>query len=109
MTFCANDFDEFLTVERLITSDDGFGGKTSSWVERTGIWCKVEDKSGGEGNLNGRIETFQSIECTTHFDDDIIATDRLLLDGVYYDIKRVKDIDRKRRYMTIFADSQVTT
>ena len=107
-TYCANDFDEYVTVQRLIQSDDGFGGKTSSWVDRTGLWCKVIDKSGGEGELNGRIEATESIECITHFRDDLDSTDRLLLDGVYYDVKRLENVNRKRRYLKIYADSQVT-
>ena len=109
MKLCAKDFDEYVIVEKLTTIDDGFGGKTSSWSQRTGIWCKVVDKSGGEGELNGRIETSESIEITTQFRDDLVTTDRILLDSVYYDIKRLENVERKRRYLKIYADSQVTS
>lgn len=109
LNLCASDFSECAVVEQLTEADDGFGGKISTWSQRTELWAMVEDKSGGEGELNGRIEAVESVELTTQFRDDIQTTDRVLLEGVYYNISRLEDVKRKRRYLKIYASSQVTS
>lgn len=107
LKLCASNFSEYVTVEQLTEADDGFGGKASTWTDRTGLWCYIEEKSGGEVESSGRIEAADSIECTTQYRDDLEETDRILLEGVYYNITRLQNIERKNRYLKIYATSQI--
>jgi len=89
----------------LTSAPDGFGGLTSSYSMRGDVWCKITDKSGGESSVAGRVKEQKTIELITHYRDDIIATDKVELDGVTYDISEIENIDRRGIYLRITADS----
>ena len=103
--YCPEDFDEYATVETPTETPDGAGGYTITWAERVGIWCKVETVSGGEGIIAGRLEHSEGLTLTTHYNADILDTDRIELDGEYYKITRIEDVDRKQWYMIIYIET----
>mgnify|MGYP000040090455 CR=1 FL=1 len=106
---CAKDFTEYVEVETKTETADGYGGYDTVWANKTFLWCKVEDKSGGEPFTNGRLETTTSTEFTTQYRDDITTLDRLILDGITYNITRVVNLDRKSRYLKVYGDSGVAS
>lgn len=103
--YCPEDFGEYATVETPTETPDGAGGFTIAWAERVGIWCKVETVSGGEGIIAGRLEHSEGLTLTTHYNADIVDTDRIELDGEYYKITRIEDVDRKQWYMIIYIET----
>lgn len=107
MKYCSRDFDTYLTIEMLSLSPDGAGGQDESWSERSGLWGKVTDKGGGESELHGRQEATINIEVACHYRDDILTTDRLLLDGIYYGIDRLENVGRRGVFLKIYASSEV--
>ncbi len=103
--FCPEDFEEYASIEAITEVADGAGGFTDSWVERVGVWCMVDTTGGGEGIIAGRLEHSESLNLTTHYNSDVLDTDRVLLDGEYYKITRIEDIDRKHRFMIIYLET----
>ena len=106
---CARDFSEYVEVETPTEGADGFGGYSTTWANSAYIWCMVDDTGGGEPLTNGRIETATSAVFTTQYRDDISTLDRLVLDGVTYNIRRVENVERKSRYLRLYGESGVTT
>ena len=106
---CARDFTEYVEVQEATRTADGFGGYSKTWTNKAYLWCKVEDKSGGEPLTNGRLETTTSTVFTTQYRDDVLTTDRLILDGVTFNITRVVNLDRKSMHLVIYGESGVTT
>ena len=106
---CARDFSEYLEIQRPTDVADGQGGFTTTWASFDYIWARVEDTGGGEAQINGRLETVLSARITTTFRDDIQNTDRLVIDSILYNILRITDIDRDRKYLTITIESVVAT
>jgi len=104
--FCSQDLQEYLLVRKLSAVVDGFGGTTSTFTDRTNIWAKVIDRSGDEAEISGRVKATRSIEVVTHYRDDIIETDIIILDGITYNISRIDNIDRKSIYLMIIADNR---
>ena len=102
---CPEDFEEFATVEYITEVPDGAGGWTDSWASRVDIWCSVETNSGGEGIIAGRLEHSETLILTTHYNSDIVPTDRVTLEGVEYKVSRVEDIDRKHEFMKIYIET----
>lgn len=102
---CANEFTEFALVEELTIGSTNAGGLSETWSTRGNLWCKVKDTGGNEPQISGRLKTFKAIEVIANYDANIVATDRLTLDGVVYNIKSVENIDRRGIYMRIMADN----
>jgi SPP1 family predicted phage head-tail adaptor len=106
---CARDFSEYVEVETPTESADGFGGYTDAWANKAYLWCKVDDTGGSESLTNGRLETDTSAVFVTQFRSDISTLDRLILDGVTFNIRRVENVERKSRYLRLYGESGVTT
>lgn len=106
---CARDFSEYVEVETPTEAADGFGGYVSTWANKTYIWCMVNDTGGGESFVDGRESTNTSAVFVTQYRDDITTKDRLLLDGVTFNVRRVENVDRKSRYLRLYGESGVTT
>lgn len=105
MPNCISDFSDYIEVQSLTETADGYGGKTVAHTTKAYIWGQVSDTGGGEVDTAGRIETEKRIDILTRWRDDIVVTDRLLLDGIYYNIKYLENVDRKSEYLRILADS----
>ena len=105
---CARDFSEYVEVETPTEAVDGFGGYTSAWASKTFLWCKVDDTGGGEALTNGRLETDTSAVFVTQYRDDITVKDKLILDSVTYNIRRIENVERKSRYLRLYGESGVT-
>lgn len=103
--FCPNDFEEYATVESITETTDGAGGYTDAWATRVGIWCMVETVSGGESVIAGRLEHSEGLVLTTHYNSEIVDTDRINLDSEYYKITRIEDVDRKHEFMKIYIET----
>jgi SPP1 family predicted phage head-tail adaptor len=106
---CSRDFDVYVTVESPTDSADGFGGFSTSWATKTTIWCKYEERNGEVPLKNGKLTTETGVIFTTVYRDDVLTSDRLVLDGLVYDIKRVDNLNRKNEYLVIYCDSGVAT
>lgn len=104
--YCSRDFREEILVQQYVSADDGFGGSTRSYSDLGNIWGKVTDKAANEGEISGRVKATKSIEVITHYRTDIKETDRLVLDGVTYNIRGVINIDRDSLFLQITADNR---
>jgi SPP1 family predicted phage head-tail adaptor len=107
----AGEFRFPVAVERPIDTPDGAGGSSTAWVVTIPIiWCSVEEMTGDEqyGDKDkGRVRTFKKVRFTSWFRDDIKATDRLVLEGVLYNIRTVTNLLLRNKFVQIVADCGV--
>lgn len=107
--FCSRDFRDVVTVERATESADGFGGYTPSWATQATIHGLIETTGGGEDIEGGRLEPTETVIITCHYRNDILASDRLVIDSENYNISRIENIDRRSRFLRIYAETGVRT
>jgi len=107
--FCARDFRDAVTVERGVESSDGAGGYTIVWSTLTTVFGLIETSGGDEPLTAGRLEPRESVVITCQFRSDLLESDRLLIDGEYYNISRLENIDRRSRFLRIYAETGVRT
>ena len=109
--FCAGDFRFPATIERPVSVDDGVGGQTITWTTHIAtIFCAVENKAGSEpygDKSTGRIRTFQKFLFTTWWGHDIQQTDRVLFQGLLFNIRQVNNLNLLNKFMQIEADAGV--
>ena len=107
--FCSRDFRDVFTVERNTESSDGVGGYTSSWATIATIYGKIETVGGDEPLTAGRLEPTESLVLTTHYRTDLLESDRLIVASEEYNITRLENIDRRSRFLRIYAETGVRT
>jgi SPP1 family predicted phage head-tail adaptor len=109
--FTAGEFRFMVGVERPIETPDGAGGSSTAWVAVIPVvWCHVEQNTANENyndQAGGRVRTFQSVRFTTWWREDIKATDRLVFDGVLYNIRAVNNLLNRNKFLQITAESGV--
>ena len=107
--FCARDFRDFVTVERATESADGFGGYTPSWATHATLFGLIETVGGDEGLDAGRLEPTETVVVTCQFRSDLLESDRLDIAGDKFNITRLENIDRRSRFLRIYAETGVRT
>lgn len=106
-SICAGDLKHLVSVQENPRPSDGYGGydnDSSAWAEKFTIWCKVVEKSGDEKFAHHRVETRARVVFTTRYRNDIEETYRLFFEGKGYNIRRVDDLKRQRRWLEITTD-----
>lgn len=104
---CPSEFDTpFVVEDPTIVEDDCGGDEQKTWlVKISPLWCKFVEKSGGETFVQHGQQVRARCEITTHFRTDINENMRLVDEnGIYYNIKRVKDIEKKHQYLLITTE-----
>lgn len=98
-----------VTVERATESADGYGGFTPSWATQATVHGKIETTGGNEILEGGRLEPNESIVVTCHYRSDLLESDRLVIGSDNFNITRLEDVDRRSRFLRIYAETGVRT
>jgi SPP1 family predicted phage head-tail adaptor len=109
--YVAGDFRLPIQVQRPDYVSDGVGGQITTWlVHLDSILCAVENKQGSEpygDKATGRVRTFQKFVFTTWYGYDIQQTDRILFQGLLYNIRQVNNLKLLNKFLQIEADAGV--
>ena len=89
------------------TGDDGFGGQPTGATFVATLPCSVVQKSGTEIFNRDQLETVDTIEVETRYRSDINTENILEFEGNQYDIKRVQDVDYRKRVLVVTAERQI--
>jgi len=107
--FCSRDFRDSVTVQRETEVADSYGGYTVSWANFASIFGKIESTGGSEPLTAGRLEPDETVVVTCHYRSDLLETDRLVIGGEEFNITRLENIDRRSRFLRIYAETGVRT
>lgn len=106
---CSRDFRDAVIVERPTETTDGAGGFTVAWATVATVFCMIETSGGNERLEAGRLEPESSIVATCHYRGDLLESDRLNIGGSYYNVTRLENVDRRERFLKIYAETGVRT
>lgn len=102
--------DQRVTLQRLVVSSDGAGGQTETWADfddTPGIWAHVIAKSGREAMVEGRTTATFIVLFTIWNRRDIDPRDRILWQGVAYNIRGIRDEGGRARRLVIEGERGV--
>lgn len=90
---------------------NGRGGSTVTWAAVPGAptRAKVKHVSGSERYRAGRLEAATQARIYVRYSPLINASQRVLLDGEALQIRAVLDIENRKRWLEIYAESGVVT
>ena len=104
-SLCSKMLKEPVDLQSLSLVADGYGGQDKTWTSEGTLWCMMKQTSGSEGAEAGRLEARTTVKFTTHYRSDVSATNRLVYNGVNYNIRSVENIDFGDIWMDIVAES----
>jgi len=104
---CSKMLKEPVELQSLTVAVDGYGGQDKTWTSEGTLWCMMKQTSGSESTEAGRLEAKTTVKFTTHYRSDIDATNRLIYNGVNYNIQSVENLDFGDVWMVIVAESGV--
>jgi SPP1 family predicted phage head-tail adaptor len=102
--------DQKITLQRFTTAMDGYGGQLQSWVNyetNATVWAHVVAKAGREAMVEDRMSATFVVLFTIWNRRDIDPRDRILWQGVTYNIRGIRDEGARSNRITIEAERGV--
>lgn len=91
-----------VTISRVTTVADAGGGQAETWATLyANIPAKVQPVRGHEQETQGRVQTVRTILVTVQYGYDITILDKLVWDGVDWNITHAENRDGSRRRLTL--------
>ena len=95
----AGELDERITLQKPITSKDGFGDVTPTWTDvvNGGVWAKRRETRATETFEEDRLVAKTITEFTIRYRPDVNPTYRVVdADGKVYEIHGIQRVGRRR-------------
>jgi SPP1 family predicted phage head-tail adaptor len=102
--------DQRITLQRLAKTPDGGGGYVESWADfdsNPRPWAKVMAKAGRETVIEGRVAAQFTVLFEIYNRTDLVETDRIVWDGVSYNIRGIRREGGQPLTMVIEAERGV--
>lgn len=102
--------DQRILLQRLSRTPDGAGGTTEAWLNfgcNPHVWANVIAKAGSETMVEGRITATFTVLFTIRNRRDIDPRDRIIWQGVAYNIRGIRDMGARELNMVIEAERGV--
>jgi SPP1 family predicted phage head-tail adaptor len=94
----AGKLDRRVTVQERTVVRDEAGGETVTWVARATVWASRRDYSNvsaREQVLANQLTPVSQVTFRIRHRSDVELTDRLVHDGVAYDIQHIAEVGRR--------------
>jgi SPP1 family predicted phage head-tail adaptor len=108
----AGQMDQRITLQRLARTADGYGGFTDAWADyptNARVWAKVMAKAGRESMVDGRMAATFTVLFEIYNRTDIDPRDRIIWDGVTYNIRGLRLEGSQRQKLVIEAERGVAS
>lgn len=102
------ELDQKISITREILVDDGLGGQSvTNKSLYPDIWAKIRSLSGGEEERYDKINAKETSAFIIRNRPDIKEDDRILWDGVQYNIRHIEKKSKRDLYLKIIAERGV--
>lgn len=91
----ATKLDRLISIERAVITTDPFGGDSYVWSELAEVWAEVKPISDGERWRAAQVLASVTTRFRIRWGAGVKVTDRIIYDGLVYDIAAVKEIGRR--------------
>ncbi len=111
MTFQTGELDQLINFVRPESGSDGLGGKTDvvQNVIATNVWAKRRPLSGKEFTRYDAVNNSAMCAFVIRYRDDLLPTDQIYSDGIYYNIRFIPPVSNRSMYLVIEAESGVAS
>lgn len=104
MSYRVGELDQLITFERQSIVADGLGGGDLSWASVGSVWAHVRPLSGREITDFDRVNAAAKHLFIIRWPIEINESDRIVWDGVFYNIRAIKTPKSRNLYCEIEAE-----
>jgi SPP1 family predicted phage head-tail adaptor len=104
--------DQRITLQRFAAASDGYGGQLQTWADyatNPTVWANVIAKAGREGMTEDRMTATFVVLFTIWNRRDIDLRDRIVWQGVTYNIRGIRDEGARAQRIVIEAERGVAS
>lgn len=91
----AGRLDRRIRIERATVDRDTHGGKTETWALLMEVYAQVTPLRGRELVAAGQVMPGVETKFTIRWREGILPADRIVYEGVHYDIQHLAEIGRR--------------
>jgi SPP1 family predicted phage head-tail adaptor len=88
-----------IIIEEATYTDNGFGGKITTWTTLATVWAKVEHLSGRELQIAQQISPNILYEITIRYRSEMSTQYRIYYSGQYFNIRDIKDLNNMHKWL----------
>lgn len=106
----ARDFDQQITLQAQTATPDGAGGSVVGWANfatDATVWAAVRALAGNEQFSEDRTTATAKVLFTIRNRDDVTEKDRIVFEGLAYNIRTVMKDGPRKMYLKIEAERGV--
>jgi SPP1 family predicted phage head-tail adaptor len=92
-----------VTVQFKTVTPDAYGGPVETWTDVCTAWASVEPLQGRELANAQTVNTETTTRITMRYMPGVIAANRIVFEGKFYNIQSVIDTEMKHRELVIMA------
>lgn len=105
----AGALDQRITIERETLTDDGAGGKLSTWATLATVWGEVKPMNGSELLARGGVVAVSKVRFTIRNSLALSETDRISWGGKVYNIREILTAGNRPLTIEIVAERGVSS
>lgn len=103
MSFTPGEMNERITFQSESRADDGYGGFELSWDDIDTVWAHTRPMSGKEYEHADTMQAEGVNLFVTRYRDDIVPSNRIMWEGIAYDIVEIKRTTGRKLYTEFVA------
>lgn len=107
MVYRVGELDQRVTFQREVRVDDGLGGYSLSWKDSFTTWAHAHPMSGREREFSDRLSAEARYKFVIRYRTDFHEADRIIWDGVPYNIRFIATRGRRSTFIEIEAERGV--
>lgn len=107
MAYRTGELDQRVTFQREVRHDDDMGGYSLSWENMFTTWAHAHPMSGGEREHSDRLNAQASYRFVIRYRTDFDETNRIMWDGIPYNIRYIGTRGRRAAHIEITAERGV--
>ena len=90
-----------IQLQKPTNTRDAGGGLTEAWTTLTNLWADIKPLRGAETYRQGQVQEKTVHAITIRYRRDIGTNYRILYDSDYYNIKNIKNVDNRDRFLKL--------
>jgi|TARA_Y100000114_G_C11730800_1_gene313451 SPP1 family predicted phage head-tail adaptor len=92
-----------INLKRATNTTDTGGGMTQSFSTLKTLFASVKPISGKELYRHGKLEESVTHEIMIRYRSDINTSDKILFDSREFNIRHIRNLDERKRYMLLIC------
>ena len=97
-----------VALQKPTNTTDAGGGITEEYTTLSNLYANIEQTRGNESLRQGQVKEQTTFKFTIRYRRDIGTNYRILYDSDVYNIRNIKNIDNRNRFMELECQLGVT-